>query len=496
MKKSLTLLLILVLTASSIVSVLPVKAKYNGTITIGADGSVNPPISSIQQSGNTYFLTTDIAGNITVQKSNIVLDGNGYKADSVAIGLYTTGISNVTVKNFIINGTGGVAVSGYANSFGICVYKGSNVLLTNNTIINTRHPGVFVSTVGIDIVGGSSNKIIGNKLENNSDGLTFSHTQDNIIAGNNVTANHGWFIEIAWGISFIDSSNNVIFNNNFIDNRMQVYTEDSTNKWDNGEKGNYWSDYTSIHPNATEVDGSGIWNIPFFINEVNIDGFPLTEPVDIELVTSQLFMPPDIHILSPENITYNVANDVSLSFTVNEVTLWIGYSLDGKTNKTITGNTTLTELSDGSHALTVYANDIYGNMGSSDTIYFSVDAFPPIIKILSPKNMTYDTTNIPLNLTIDETTLWVIYSLDGQANKSITGNSTLIGLSESSHSLVVYAKDIAENIGTSRTIFFSIEPKQSESFPTWTVVAIVATVVVVAAILFYFTRSRNTTKPK
>jgi parallel beta-helix repeat protein len=373
MKKSLTLLLALVLTASSIVSVLPVKAEYNGTINIGADGSVNPPILSIQQSGNTYFLTADIAGNITVQKSNIVLDGNGYKADSVAIGFYTTDISNVTVKNFVINGTGGVAVSGYTNSFGICVLRGSNVLLTNNTIINTLHPGVFVSTSGIDIVGGSSNKIIGNKLENNTKGLTFSHTQDNIIAGNNVTANHGWFIEIAWGIGFFHSSNNVIFNNNFIDNRMQVYTEDSTNKWYNGEEGNYWSDYTSRYPNATEVDGSGIWDRTFFIKEANIDRFPLTEPVDIELATVLFLHPPEICASSPKNVTYTT-DSVSLNFTVNEETSWMGYSLDGQDNITITENTlNLSGLSDGSHSLTVYATDTWGDTGTSETMYFKID---------------------------------------------------------------------------------------------------------------------------
>jgi hypothetical protein len=82
MNRSVALLLILVLTVSSIVWVFSVKAEYSGTITIDGDGSVNPSISSIKQSGNTYFLTTDIAGNITVQKSNIVFDGNGYKVDS------------------------------------------------------------------------------------------------------------------------------------------------------------------------------------------------------------------------------------------------------------------------------------------------------------------------------------------------------------------------------------------------------------------------------
>ena len=68
MGKSAALLLVLVLVASSIVCVLPIKAEYSGTIAIGTDGSVNPSISPIQQSGNTYLLTADIAVNITVQK--------------------------------------------------------------------------------------------------------------------------------------------------------------------------------------------------------------------------------------------------------------------------------------------------------------------------------------------------------------------------------------------------------------------------------------------
>jgi parallel beta-helix repeat protein len=266
MNRSVALLLILVLTVSSIVSILPVKAEDSGTITIGADGSVNPSTSSIQQSGNTYFLTADIAGNITVQKSNIVFDGNGYKIDSVAIGLdTTTGVSNVTVKNFIIDGTSGFAVSGYFSGFGILVYNCSNVLLTNNTIINTNHPGVFVSTVGISIVGGSSNKVIGNNLENNSDGLSFSGTHDNVVTEKNVTANHGWFLEFTWGIRFFDASNNLIFNNNFIDNYdqyhgnyAQVGSEDSINMWDDGKMGNYWSDY-----NGTDVNGDGIGDTPY-----------------------------------------------------------------------------------------------------------------------------------------------------------------------------------------------------------------------------------------
>ena len=384
MTRRVALLLILVLTASSTVSILPVKAEYSGTITIGADGRVNPSVPSIQQSGNTYFLKADIAVNITVQRSNIVLDGNGYKVDSVAIGLdLTAGISNVTVKNFIINGTSGFAAShsitSHFNNFGLLVFNGSNVLLTNNTIINTRHPGVFVSTVGINIVGGSSNKIIGNNLENNSDGLAFSHTQDNIITENSVTANHGWFMEFTWGIHFFDASNNVIFNNNFIDNRAQVGIEDSSNMWDNGKIGNYWSDY-----DGTDANGDGIGDTPYEVDSKNTDHYPLIKPSNISVYLLKT-TPPKIALLSPVNQQFNESS-VSLLFTLDKQVSWMGYSLDGENNVTVAGNSTITELTNGLHNITVYAEDTFGNIGASETITFNVDVpepFPTTLVIAS-----------------------------------------------------------------------------------------------------------------
>jgi parallel beta-helix repeat protein len=90
------------------------------------------------------------------------------------------------------------------------------------------------------------------------------------------------------------ASNNTFYHNNFINNKVEglqvsnpwlTINPEPSNIWDNGYEGNYWSDYISRYPTATEVNGSGIWNTPFFINEVNIDRFPIKKPVDIELVT-------------------------------------------------------------------------------------------------------------------------------------------------------------------------------------------------------------------
>lgn len=83
-------------------------------------------------------------------------------------------------------------------------------------------------------------------------------------------------------------------------------------------------------------------------------------------------IPPELSIVSPENMTYGTAS-VPLEFAVSETTSWVAYSLDGGDNVTIDGNTTLSELSEGEHTLTVYANDTIGNMGSSQTIQFTID---------------------------------------------------------------------------------------------------------------------------
>jgi hypothetical protein len=91
---------------------------------------------------------------------------------------------------------------------------------------------------------------------------------------------------------------------------------------------------------------------------------------------------PSVYILSPENRTYTVV-DIPLTFTVDEPVVDMSYSLDGQANVTITGNTTLTGLSEGPHRVVVYANDTDGNIGLSDTIHFTVDLTPPDIGTVS-----------------------------------------------------------------------------------------------------------------
>jgi len=96
-------------------------------------------------------------------------------------------------------------------------------------------------------------------------------------------------------------------------------------------------------------------------------GSPLT------LNFAQSTMPPNITVLSPSNQVYN-NNSVPLTYTIASYApvVWTGFSLDGKMNTTVTGNSTITGLSEGSHSVIVYANDAFGNVGSSGNISFQV----------------------------------------------------------------------------------------------------------------------------
>jgi hypothetical protein len=60
------------------------------------------------------------------------------------------------------------------------------------------------------------------------------------------------------------------------------------------------------------------------------------------------------------------------------------YVLDGQKSVVIDGNATLSGLSNGEHNVTVYAQDVAGNVGTSETIKISVELPFPTIVVIAP----------------------------------------------------------------------------------------------------------------
>ncbi len=167
------------------------------------------------------------------------------------------------------------------------------------------------------------------------------------------------------------------------------------------------------------------------------------------------------------------------------------------------GNLSLAGAPEGNQTVTIM---VYGGGSCSNelvlyyfyavsycTVGFTVDTTSPSVSISSLENRTYETSDIPLNFTVNESVTLVSYSLDGQANVTVAGNTTLAGLSVGEHNVTVYAWDAAGNVGASETIYFSIaEPEpQSEPFPTTMVIAPIASVTVIGVGLLVYLKKRK-----
>ena len=91
---------------------------------------------------------------------------------------------------------------------------------------------------------------------------------------------------------------------------------------------------------------------------------------------------PNITVLSIENTTYS-QNAIPLNFTINEPVSKLAYNLDTRGNNSVIGNITLTDLSVGEHKLIIYAWDVSGNVGASETLVFTIaETFPMLILVI------------------------------------------------------------------------------------------------------------------
>ncbi len=218
--------------------------------------------------------------NCSIRENNILSNWRG-------IWLYNC-TNNIIHGNSIINTTESLAIwIHYSNSTvissnivtnnpaGVYLYYSDNNVVRRNSITDNNY-------YGLTLQDSKGNLIIENVIANNSEwnGIALWDSSHNTVAANNISNN-------PYGLRFGFSSNNTIYHNNFINNVIQAYdtyreynSEPSINSWDNDypSGGNYWSNYEEEYPDAAELDGSGIWDTPYVIDENNQDNYPLMKP--------------------------------------------------------------------------------------------------------------------------------------------------------------------------------------------------------------------------
>jgi hypothetical protein len=125
---------------------------------------------------------------------------------------------------------------------------------------------------------------------------------------------------------------------------------------------------TELPENVTLVENVPEFNEPQPENITNIPEPITTILSELEDVTN--ITAPIITIRSPENTTY-ATTLIGLNYTINKPTDWVGYSLNGANNVTITGNITF-YAPGGLNHLVLYAADTAGNSGTAE-VQFNVN---------------------------------------------------------------------------------------------------------------------------
>ena len=142
-------------------------------------------------------------------------------------------------------------------------------------------------------------------------------------------------------------------------------------------------------------------------------------------VTSPAYVINASIINHPSNITYNGSTSIPLNFTKNGTASSHFYSLDFTSNTTITNNITFNVTSEGSHTLTLYANDSVNTINSS-SIIFTVNTSINVSLVFPPTG--YETTNPNLTFTFNVT------SPDPIGNCTVyiehTPNTTITGINK------------------------------------------------------------------
>jgi len=239
-------------------------AQTYSTITIRSDGSIEGT-NKIQCNENFYTFTGNISGGIQVQKSNIVIDGAGFTLQG--------------------NGSTGIDTSNGVNQ------KPSEREIWNVTVKNLR---ITNCKWGIRCDGGGNHTFYGDYISN--DFVTRNETGDltwenlGIVlwacSGNNIThctIGGSPAIYMHFGCSNnIVTENNIVFGVHLAISGVETFDR------------NYWSDYLERYPNASEVDSSGAWNMPYaFVDSQSEsrkfqDNHPLMSPLSIPNFTSIL----------------------------------------------------------------------------------------------------------------------------------------------------------------------------------------------------------------
>ncbi|MEM1573823.1 MAG: NosD domain-containing protein [Candidatus Methanomethylicaceae archaeon] len=288
------------------------------------------------------------------------------------------------------------------NDQGIVMYESDGNSVYNNRISNNDH-GINAGRAF------SLNEIYENEIYYNNYAIYLNNSRNDTIRNNIIYENN-------YGIYLSNSSYNIILNNIFFDNNVNLIEV--------GEcSGNQKPPIiTSFIPGRNALIAQN--NYYVMANYTDEDGINATA----------------VHLIF-DNIDVTNSSDVTTSYIRYDFT-----------------------VDDGFHSIALYIEDNTGN-----SIWFNwtftVDTTPPSVIIISPQNITYTTSYIPINVSVQDLSnvSCVIAEINGITNYTLIlfngyyVNSSLVSLNQGSNIIKIYANDTLNNFNSSQYVVCTID---------------------------------------
>lgn len=254
-----------------------VSGCLDGIRLVGA-GASNNVVARNRVDNNTNGVTL-IGSRRNVIKNNNIRDNNIGEESDCGIFLAYSQENTIQENELENNGDCSISLRSSSNNslignsvirndwYGISLAESSDNLLQENNASDNRDAGVYLDN-------SRENAIVNNTALNNAKGIYLAYdSNDNLISGNAVSRN-GKGLQLAYrssnntvekntvknngyGIYLTFSSGwNLIFENRLTDNVYNAYDLDHSNRWDDGRRGNYYSDLGKVFyiPGGQGVD--------------------------------------------------------------------------------------------------------------------------------------------------------------------------------------------------------------------------------------------------